>query len=180
MGLPPKLVTEHGQLLYELERLGVPRYLAQSVFWISRKDVFTRQITGWRNTKRSWDAALSLPGNSRSLIFSRSALLRRSTISVVLGEPMKKPKIIVRHYWAKTVDGEYGGLLSQLMIELLVTFIFVALMVYSFLTPGLGLFFAAFLIPTLAFLIASVSTLYAVIQDYVEQKKAKATDGDNP
>lgn len=85
---------------------------------------------------------------------------------------MKKPRINVRHYWAKTVDGEYGGLVSQLITELLVTFIFLSIMIYSFVTPGLGLFFAAFLIPTFGFLAASFSTMYALLLDYADQKKS--------
>lgn len=84
---------------------------------------------------------------------------------------MKKPRINVRHYWAKTVDGEYGGLITQLSIELLVTFIFVTISVYSVITDGLGLFFAAFLIPTVAFVIASVTTIYAIISVVMDRRR---------
>mgnify|MGYP000666383450 CR=1 FL=1 len=86
---------------------------------------------------------------------------------------MKKLKVHVRHYWAKTVDGEYGGLVTQLSIELLVTFIFVSISIYSVMTDGLGLFFAAFLIPTVGFVIASLTTIYAMISAYRDIKKSR-------
>lgn len=101
------------------------------------------------------------------LTFNQSCIIRSFMEGVLR---MKKPRINVRHYWAKTVDGEYGGLGSQLAIELLVTFIFVSIMVYSFTTDGLGLFFAGFLIPTLAFITASMTTMYALITEYVDRK----------
>ncbi|MAN51025.1 MAG: hypothetical protein CMG77_03810 [Marinimicrobium sp.] len=86
---------------------------------------------------------------------------------------MKKPRINVRHYWAKTVDGEYGGLANQLSIELLVTFIFVSISIYSVMTDGLGLFFAAFLIPTVGFVVASLTTICAMISAYRDRKKSR-------
>ncbi len=82
------------------------------------------------------------------------------------------PRINVSHYWSKTVDGDYGVLSCQLSIELLVTFIFLSISIYSAMTDGLGLFVAAFLIPTVGFIIASLTTIYAIVSTGRDRKKA--------
>lgn len=73
---------------------------------------------------------------------------------------MKKPSLNVKHYWAKTVTGRYGGQGQQLAIEVFIAAICLAITVYSGFTRGLELFFAAFLIPTVLFTLGSLSTAY--------------------
>ncbi len=72
-------------------------------------------------------------------------------------------KINVKHYWAKTVESRYGGEYQQLAVELTITAILLPITIYSWLTPGLGLFFVGFLIPTILFFVGSVITIYYII-----------------
>ncbi|MAZ87761.1 MAG: hypothetical protein CL693_08945 [Cellvibrionaceae bacterium] len=83
-------------------------------------------------------------------------------------------KINVKHYWAKTVEGRYGGEYQQLAIELTITAILLPITIYSWFTPGLGLFFVGFLVPTILFALGSILTIYHMIKNRKELRREES------
>lgn len=84
---------------------------------------------------------------------------------------MKKIPVGVIHYWAKTVNAKYGGLGEQLVIELFIAIVMGIITVYCYLIPALGLFFAAFIIPTLIFTVGALLSTYHTIVIKMESRK---------
>ncbi|WP_439135239.1 hypothetical protein [Pseudomaricurvus sp.] len=80
-------------------------------------------------------------------------------------------KINVKHYWAKTVESRYGSEYQQLAIELTITAILLPITFYSWFTPGLGLFFVGFLVPTISFALGSILTIYFMIKNRKELRR---------
>ncbi len=92
---------------------------------------------------------------------------------------MKNTKVGVRHYWAKTVDGEYGGLIQQFTIEFMVSALFIFITAYCYSHKPLKLFFVAFIVPTIMFSLAAITTLYYLIEEFRSRRKAESIDSDH-
>ncbi|WP_075188170.1 hypothetical protein [Teredinibacter haidensis] len=83
---------------------------------------------------------------------------------------MRKFSVGVTHYWSKTINAKYGGEAQLLIVELLITSLMLAITLYCYVIPELGIFFAGFIIPTIIFCIGTLTTIYHMIAYRFEQR----------
>ena len=72
-------------------------------------------------------------------------------------------RLSLRHYWSKTADCAYGGEIPRVFTELVIALIMLPITIYCYGKPGLELFFAGFLIPTIMFSVGSIHSLISLI-----------------